>query len=70
MDKCVHSLHTGSDPVITDSFSGGASSFVTQLQTTAQYSQGASDKLSAPGRTYILTRGDQCLEPHLYSKNN
>ena len=55
MDKCVHSLHTGSDPVITDSFSGGVSSFVTQLQTTAQYSQGASDKLGAPGRTHILT---------------
>ena len=47
MDKCVHRLHTGSDPIITDSFSGGVSSFVTQLQTTAQYVQALPEKLAA-----------------------
>ena len=40
-------LLPGSDPVITNSFSGGVSSFVTQLQTTAQYLQAPSEKLAA-----------------------
>lgn len=61
MDKCVHRLHTGSDPIITDSFSGGVSSFVTQLQTTAQYSQGTSDKHTAPCLVHSITKATSII---------